>query len=128
MVAALLLASFVAVTNHAGHVVSGELGSVTNGHFTVSGRTYPLSVLSASEQTRLKAAAGVDVRTPQERRIDEALAYELARIDARRAEGELTDGEAESLRRQSRAAAEFRRAKAFRAERPSAESGKGPVR
>ena len=42
---ALCLASLIAVTNHAGHVVRGELTSVTNGTFTVAGRTYPLSVL-----------------------------------------------------------------------------------
>ena len=101
--------ALLAVTNHAGHVVSGELSSVTNGHFVIAGRCYPLSVLPASEQRRVKAAAGMDVRTPREKQIDAALAYELKRIDARLAEGEITAEQAAALRRHQHAAAAFRR-------------------
>lgn len=109
MLGGLLLASVLSVTNHAGHVVSGELTSVTNGQFTIAGRVYPLSILPPAEQVRVKAAAGLDVRTPKEKRIDADLAYALKRIDARLAEGEITPEQATALRRQEKASAEFRK-------------------
>lgn len=108
---ALCLASLIAVTNHAGHVVRGELTSVTNGTFTVAGRTYPLSVLPPSEQLRVKAVVGLDVRTPKQKRIDTDLDYEIKRIDARVQEGEITEEEGAQLKDRQRAAAEFRRQK-----------------
>lgn len=108
------LLTILSVTNHAGHVVSGELTSVTNGQFTISGRTYPMSILPAAEQQRVKAAAGLDVRTPKEKRIQTDRDYQLKRIDARLAEGEITAEEAEKLRTQQRAAAEFRQKRSLR--------------
>lgn len=99
----------VTVTNHAGHVLSGELGTVTNGTFTIGSRRLPLSILPPSEQMRVKKLAGQDVRTPWERRVDADRDYELKRIDARLLEGELTEAQANRLRAATRAAAEHRR-------------------
>ena len=103
----LLLATFgpVSVTNHAGHVISGELTSVTNGTFTISGRTLPLSVLPPIEQQRLKFIAGQDTRTTKERQRAKLLEYELQRIQTRLDAGEITPAEAELLRQQARASA-----------------------
>lgn len=103
--------SYLTVTNHVGHCIAGELTAVTNGTFVIDGRAYPLSVLPKSEQKRVRAAAGEDVRTPKEKRIAADLAYELKRIDARRKEGEISDEEAERLRGLQResAAARLRR-------------------
>ena len=99
-----VLASFgtVSVTNHAGGVLSGELTSVTNGMFTVGGRTLPLRVLPTAEQRRLKVLAGQDVRTAKERQRAKMLDYELRRIDLRLKAGEITESEAESLRQDAR--------------------------
>ena len=104
-----VLASFgtVSVTNHAGHVVSGELTAVTNGTFTVGGRTLPLKVVPAAEQRRLKALAGQDVRTAKERQRAKMLDYELRRIDLRLQAGEITAEQADELRRDARASATF---------------------
>ena len=104
---AFVFASFgtVSVTNHAGHVLSGELTSVTNGMFTVGGRTLPLRVLPAAEQRRLKVLAGQDVRTAKERQRAKMLDYELRRIDLRLKAGEITEAEAENLRQNARASA-----------------------
>ena len=104
-----VLSSFgtVSVTNHAGHVVFGELTSVTNGTFTVGGRNLPLKVLPAAEQRRLKALAGQDVRTAKERQRAKMLDYELRRIDVRLQAGEITETEAAALRADARAAAAF---------------------
>ena len=104
-----VLASFgtVSVTNHAGHVVSGELTAVTNGTFTVGGRTLPMKVLPAAEQRRLKALAGQDVRTAKERQRAKMLDYELRRIDLRLQAGEITEDEAAALRADARASATF---------------------
>lgn len=106
-----ILLTFLSVTNHAGRVVSGELSSVTNGQFVISGRRYPLSILPASEQQRVRAAGGLDVRTPREKRIDADLNYEMKRIDARLAEGEITTEQAATLRQRQRASAAFRKAR-----------------
>ena len=104
-----VLASFgeVSVTNHAGGVLSGELTAVTNGTFTVSGRTLPLRILSAAEQKRLKYLAGQDVRTAKERQRAKMLDYELRRIDLRLKAGEITEAEAVALRADARASATF---------------------
>lgn len=104
-----VLASFgtVSVTNHAGGVLSGELTAVTNGTFTVGGRTLPLKVLPAAEQKRLKVIAGQDVRTAKERQRAKLLDYELQRIDTRLKGGEITEAEAASLRVDARASATF---------------------
>ena len=104
-----VLASFgtVSVTNHAGHVVSGELTAVTNGTFTVAGRTMPLRVLPAAEQRRLKVLAGQDVRTAKECQRAKLLDYELRRIDVRLQAGEITEAEAAALRADARASATF---------------------
>ena len=104
-----VLASFgpVSVTNHAGHVVSGELTAVTNGTFTVGGRTLPLKILPAAEQRRLKVIAGQDVRTAKERQRAKLLDYELRRIDLRLQAGEITEAEAASLRADACASATF---------------------
>ena len=97
----------VSVTNHAGHVLSGELTAVTNGTFTVAGRTLPLKILPAAEQRRLKVLAGQDVRTAKERQRAKRLAYELKRIDVRLKAGEITAAEASRLRDDARAGAAF---------------------
>ena len=105
----IVLASFgtVSVTNHAGHVLSGELTAVTNGTFTIGRRTLPLKVLPAAEQRRIRALAGQDVRTAKERQRAKMLDYELRRIDLRLQAGEITETEAENLRRDARAALSF---------------------
>ena len=109
VVFAAMLASLgtVSVTNHAGGVLSGELTSVTNGTFTLAGRTLPLTVLPAAEQRRLKVLAGQDVRTAKERRLEKRLDYELRRIEVRLAAGEITSEQAEALRQDARAAVAF---------------------
>lgn len=111
VVFAAMLASFgaVSVTNHAGGVISGELTAVTNGTFTLAGRTLPLAILPAAEQRRLKELAGQDVRTARERQRAKMLDYELRRIDVRLAAGDITSEQAEALRRDARAAAAFRK-------------------
>lgn len=108
---AAMLASFgaVSVTNHAGGVISGELTAVTNGTFTLAGRTLPLAILPAAEQRRLKELAGQDVRTARERQRAKMLDYELRRIDVRLAAGDITSEQAEALRRDARASAAFRK-------------------
>ena len=100
----LLFASFgtVSVTNHAGGVLSGELTEVTNGTFTVAGRTLPMRILPKAEQRRLKVLAGQDVRTAKERQRAKALDYELKRIEVRLKAGEITEAEAEKLRQDAR--------------------------
>ena len=102
-----VLASFgtVSVTNHAGGVMSGELTAVTNGTFTLAGRTLPLKVLPTAEQRRLKVLAGLDVRTAKERQRAKMLDYELKRIGLRLQAGEITPGQAEQLRRDVRLSA-----------------------
>ena len=112
----LLFTSFgvVSVTNHAGHVLSGELTSVTNGTFTIGRRTLPLGALPAAEQRRLKALAGQDVRTAKERQRAKMLDYELRRIDLRLKVGEITEAVAENLRRDARASAAATGARAAR--------------
>ena len=112
----LLFTSFgvVSVTNHAGHVLSGELTSVTNGTFTIGRRTLPLGALPAAEQRRLKALAGQDVRTAKERQRAKMLDYELRRIDLRLKAGEITEAVAENLRRDARASAAATGARAAR--------------
>ena len=104
-----VLASFgaVSVTNHAGHVLSGELTAVTNGTFTIGRRTLPLGALPAAEQRRLKVLAGQDVRTAKERQRAKMLDYELRRIDLRLQAGEITEDEAAALRTDARASATF---------------------
>ena len=101
----------VSVTNHAGHVLSGELTAVTNGTFTIGRRTLPLKVLPAAEQRRLKALAGQDVRTAKERQRAKMLDYELRRIDLRLKAGEITEAEAENLRQDARGALSFQRSR-----------------
>lgn len=107
---AFAVASFgpVSVTNHAGGVMYGELTAVTNGTFTLAGRTLPLGVLPAAEQRRIKILAGQDVRTAKERQRSKMLDYELRRIDLRLKAGEITEAEAENLRRDARGAMSFR--------------------
>lgn len=102
-------AEILSVTNHAGHAVSGEFGGVTNGTFLLSGRAYPLSILPATEQTRLRVLAGQDVRSAREKAIARDLAYQLERVRVREAEGEITAEKAASLRADAIATAEFRR-------------------
>ena len=99
MVNVLLLASLISVTNHAGRVVSGEFGGVTNNTFKVAGKTYPLSVLPKDEQLRVKKLAGCDTRTAKEKRLDHAREMRLKRIRLREAEGEIDKPTAERLRR-----------------------------
>ena len=108
-----VLASFgtVSVTNHAGHVLSGELTAVTNGTFTIGRRTLPLGALPAAEQRRLKTLAGQDVRTAKERQLAKMLDYELKRIDVRLKAGEITESEAENLRRDARGALSFQKSR-----------------
>lgn len=101
----------VTVTNHAGHAISGELQRVSKDKFTLSGRELPLSVLPESERQRLKEIAGLDVRTPRERRIEADLELELRRIDARLQEGEIAADKAEELRKTARESARHRLAK-----------------
>ena len=91
--------SSISVTNHAGRVVSGEFGGVTNGNFLVSGRAYPLSALPKDEQLRVKKLAGLDMRTAKEKRLDRARELRLERICLREAEGEIDRSTADRLRR-----------------------------
>jgi len=102
MAAAMGLAALptVAVTNHAGGVVTGAFGGVTNGMFVVSGKAYPLSILPKDEQKRLKAMAGLDVRTAKQKRLDHARDMRLKRIDARKREGEIDKETADRLARE----------------------------
>jgi len=88
----------VSLTNHAGRVVTGPLGAVTNGTFTVANRVYPLSVLPASERHRLGALAGIDVRTPAEKVRARERARWLDRIRIREEMGEITPETAARLR------------------------------
>lgn len=88
----------VSVTNHAGRVVTGEFGGVTNGTFIVAGRAYSLSILPKDDQLRLKKLAGLDVRTAKEKRLDHARDMRLERIRIREAEGEIDHATAEKLR------------------------------
>ena len=97
----------VSVTNHAGHVVAGELTAVTNGMFTVGGRSLPMKVLPMAEQRRIRALAGQYVRTAKERQRLKMLDYELRRIDLRLQAGEITEAEAAALRADARASATF---------------------
>lgn len=98
----------MSVTNHAGGVLSGELTAVGKGTFTLGGRTLPLAVLPEGEQRRLKERAGQDVRTARERQRAKLLDYELRRIDARLAAGDITPEQAAALRRDAYAASTFR--------------------
>jgi len=93
----------VTVTNHAGRVVTGEFGGVTNGTFVVAGRAYPLSILPKAEQLRVKKLAGCDVRTAKEKRLDHARDMQLERIRLREAEGEIDAETAERLRGEANA-------------------------
>jgi len=88
----------VSVTNHAGRVLSGEFGGVTNSSFVVNGKAYPLSILPKNEILRLKKLAGCDVRTAKEKRLDRARAMRLERIRLREAEGEIDRETADRLR------------------------------
>ena len=108
---AAVLAGFglVSVTNHAGAVLTGELTSVTNGRFTVGGRTLPLSVLKPSERMRVRRLAGCDMRSPAERRDAQKVALEFKTVDELLKAGRLTPAEADERRRRIRAAAEFRK-------------------
>lgn len=108
---AAVLAGFglVSVTNHAGAVLTGELTSVTNGRFTVGGRTLPLTVLRALDRERIRRLAGCDMRSPAERRDAQKVAMELKTVDELLKAGRLTPVEAEERRRRIRAAAEFRK-------------------
>lgn len=108
MASGVLLAVALAVTNHAGYVVSGELTAVTNGRFTISGRSYPLTILPPAEQLRVKAAAGCDVRTAFEKRVAADLAQELKWVEVRLAKGVITEEEARQLRLQHRTVAALR--------------------
>jgi len=96
-----LLATSVSVTNHAGRVVTGEFGGVTNGTFVVSGKAYPLSILPKDEQKRLKVTAGLDVRTAKQKRLDHARDMQLERIRLREQEGEIDKATADRLRRET---------------------------
>jgi len=98
-----LLLTSVSVTNHAGRVVTGEFGGVTNGTFVVSGKAYPLSILPKGEQKRLKELSGCDVRTAKEKRLDHACAMRLERIRLREAEGEIDRATADRLRGEANA-------------------------
>lgn len=102
----------IAVTNHAGRVLSGELQGVGIGTFTVDGRRMPFAILPPSEQARVLRQAGQDVRTAAERRIDADLSYELRRIDTRLVEGEIDAVTAARLRDDARKNAAYRRATA----------------
>jgi len=107
MIAALILAaSFgtVSVTNHAGFVMTGELTSVTNGQFTVGGRTMPLKILPEKEQRRLKALASCDMRTSEEKRRARMAENDLKRLDALVDDGKIAPEQAEKMRKAIRAA------------------------
>lgn len=69
-------------TNHAGHVVSGALASVSNGVAVISGRAYPLTVFPASEQARMRAVLGIPA-TPAPR--EKAAARFREEMEKRRA-------------------------------------------
>jgi len=111
LISLLLAASFglVSVTNHAGHVMTGELTSVTNGRFTVGGRTMLLKILPKGEQRRLMELASCDLRTPDEKRRDRTVANDLKRLDALVAAGKIKPEEAEKMRKAIKAAGAARR-------------------
>ena len=111
---AAVLAGFglVSVTNHVGAVLTGELTSVTNGRFTVGGRTLPLSVLRTPDRERVQRLAGCDMRSAAERRDEQKVAMELKTVDELLKAGRLTPAEADERRRRIRAAAEFRKSHA----------------
>jgi len=92
---------FVSFTNHAGRVVSGAFGGVTNNAFVVNGKAYPLSVLPKGEILRAKKLAGLDVRTAKQKRLDHAREMNLARIRAREDEGEIDKDTADRLRQEA---------------------------
>ncbi len=52
----------VAVTNHAGHVVRGDLSAISNQTAVIDGRAYPLAVFPTREQVRLVDLFGVPRR------------------------------------------------------------------
>jgi len=107
MLTSLLLAAsfgFVSVTNHAGHVMTGELTSVTNGRFTVGGRTMPLKILPKGEQRRLRELASCDLRTSEQKRRDRMVEADLKRLDALVAAGKIKPEQAEPMRKAIRAA------------------------
>jgi len=99
----LVLASVgqVSITNHAGRVVSGAFGGVTNNTFVVNGKSYPMGILPKAEQKRLKELAGCDVRTAKEKRLDRACDLLLERTRVREAEGEIDRATADKLRREA---------------------------
>jgi len=96
----LVLATFLAVTNHAGFVVSGVFGGVTNDTFVINARAYPLSILPKSEILRVKRAAGMDVRTGREKRHEYARKMRLERIRVREEEGLIDAATAQRRRSQ----------------------------
>ena len=51
-------------TNHAGHVVGGQLVSLTNGVAVIGSRAYPLSIFPDSEQARMRALLRVPQKLP----------------------------------------------------------------
>lgn len=91
-------AIIVSVTNHAGCVMTGPFGGITNGTFAIASRVYPLSVLPASERHRLGALAGCDVRTPAEKVRARERAHWIDRIRIREEMGEITPETAARLR------------------------------
>lgn len=93
-----LHASTVSLTNHAGQVVTGAFGGVTNGTVKVAGKAYALSIFPQAEQLRVKKLAGLDVRTAKEKRLDRAREMKLARIRVRENEGEIDKETADRLR------------------------------
>jgi len=112
MLASLILAAtfgIVSVTNHAGHVLTGELTSVTNGKFTVGGRTMPIKILPKPEQRRLRELAGGDMRTPDEKRRARIVENDLKRLDVLVAEGKIKPEDAEPMRNAIRKAGAARK-------------------
>jgi len=70
--------------------MTGELTSVTNGSFTLAGRTMPLKALPEGEQRRRKALAGGDARTSRERLAARFRDAQLKRLDRLVREGRIT--------------------------------------
>ena len=86
-------------TNHAGHVVSGELTALSNGTAVVSGKSYPLKIFPKSEQERMRAIIGAPAPlTPREKSVARHLEEREKRLDALEKAGAVGKDDARTAR------------------------------
>ena len=82
---ALLGGSF---TNHAGHVVSGDLSAISNNVVVISGRKYPFSIFPENERARMRALLAVPEPLPPSLvALRKSLRERVLRINALEAAG-----------------------------------------